>query len=369
MIATSSPGVRFEADPAQRFAIPVALDQPACLHGGERYCPFPKLDRMPFPATRMRRLRRSETLRGLVRETELSPSHLIQPLFVVAGEGIREPVAVDAGGRALLDQQPGRGGGRGRRRRGRRGDAVRDPRRQGRVRHRRLRRRGDRADGGAGAEGRPSRPRRDDRRLPLRVHLARPLRRLPRGLAGGRQRPLGRAAGENRDLARRGRRRRGRAERHDGRPGRRDPLPARRGGPQRRADHRLQRQVRLRLLRAVPRRRRVDAGIRRPPRLPDGSGQRARSGARGRARPRRGRRHADGEAGDPVPRRGAAGQGRHRRPGRRLPRLRRVLDAEGGRRERLARRAGGGAGDADRDPPRRRRRDHHLLREGGRGWL
>jgi porphobilinogen synthase len=48
---------------------------------------------MPFPATRLRRLRRSETLRGLVRETELSPRHLIQPLFVVAGEGIREGVA------------------------------------------------------------------------------------------------------------------------------------------------------------------------------------------------------------------------------------------------------------------------------------
>jgi porphobilinogen synthase len=48
---------------------------------------------MPFPATRMRRLRRTETLRGLVRETELSPSHLIQPLFVVAGEDVREEVA------------------------------------------------------------------------------------------------------------------------------------------------------------------------------------------------------------------------------------------------------------------------------------
>jgi len=47
---------------------------------------------MPFPSTRMRRLRRTESLRGLVRETELSPSHLIQPLFVVAGEGVREPV-------------------------------------------------------------------------------------------------------------------------------------------------------------------------------------------------------------------------------------------------------------------------------------
>jgi len=40
----------------------------------------------------MPRTRRTEALRGLVRETDLSPSHLIQPLFVVAGEGIREEV-------------------------------------------------------------------------------------------------------------------------------------------------------------------------------------------------------------------------------------------------------------------------------------
>ena len=37
-------------------------------------------------------MRRTDTLRGLVRETELSPAHLIQPAFVVAGEGIREEV-------------------------------------------------------------------------------------------------------------------------------------------------------------------------------------------------------------------------------------------------------------------------------------
>ncbi len=48
---------------------------------------------MPFPATRMRRLRRTAALRGLVRETSLSPSQLIQPAFVVAGEGVREEVA------------------------------------------------------------------------------------------------------------------------------------------------------------------------------------------------------------------------------------------------------------------------------------
>jgi porphobilinogen synthase len=47
---------------------------------------------MAFPATRMRRLRRTDSLRGLIRETELSPKHLIQPLFVVAGEDVREEV-------------------------------------------------------------------------------------------------------------------------------------------------------------------------------------------------------------------------------------------------------------------------------------
>jgi porphobilinogen synthase len=40
----------------------------------------------------MRRLRRTRALRELVRETELSPRHLVQPLFVVAGEGVREDV-------------------------------------------------------------------------------------------------------------------------------------------------------------------------------------------------------------------------------------------------------------------------------------
>ena len=47
---------------------------------------------MAFPATRFRRLRRTGQLRELVAETELSPSHLIQPMFVTSGEGLREPV-------------------------------------------------------------------------------------------------------------------------------------------------------------------------------------------------------------------------------------------------------------------------------------
>jgi porphobilinogen synthase len=47
---------------------------------------------MSFPATRLRRLRRTKPLRELVRETALSAEHLIQPLFVTAGEGVREPI-------------------------------------------------------------------------------------------------------------------------------------------------------------------------------------------------------------------------------------------------------------------------------------
>ncbi len=47
---------------------------------------------MAFPGTRLRRMRRTDALRSLVRETELSPAHLIQPAFVVAGEGVREEV-------------------------------------------------------------------------------------------------------------------------------------------------------------------------------------------------------------------------------------------------------------------------------------
>ncbi len=48
---------------------------------------------MSFPVTRMRRLRRNETLRGMVREHRLAREDLILPLFVVEGSGIREAVA------------------------------------------------------------------------------------------------------------------------------------------------------------------------------------------------------------------------------------------------------------------------------------
>jgi len=48
---------------------------------------------MSFPTTRLRRLRRSEGLRRLVRETRLSRDDLVLPLFVVEGRGVKEPVA------------------------------------------------------------------------------------------------------------------------------------------------------------------------------------------------------------------------------------------------------------------------------------
>ncbi|WP_456371485.1 porphobilinogen synthase [Thermodesulfatator atlanticus] len=47
---------------------------------------------MFFPEYRPRRLRRNEQLRSLVRETEISVKHLIYPLFIVEGKGIKEEV-------------------------------------------------------------------------------------------------------------------------------------------------------------------------------------------------------------------------------------------------------------------------------------
>ncbi|RDH87161.1 MAG: porphobilinogen synthase [endosymbiont of Seepiophila jonesi] len=48
--------------------------------------------RSPFPATRMRRMRRDEFSRRLMRETILTPADLIYPVFVLEGSGEREAV-------------------------------------------------------------------------------------------------------------------------------------------------------------------------------------------------------------------------------------------------------------------------------------
>jgi porphobilinogen synthase len=47
---------------------------------------------MAFPATRLRRLRQTGVLRDLVRETDLSVSHLVYPMFVVARGERRTPI-------------------------------------------------------------------------------------------------------------------------------------------------------------------------------------------------------------------------------------------------------------------------------------
>ncbi|MGO9767010.1 MAG: porphobilinogen synthase, partial [Myxococcaceae bacterium] len=48
---------------------------------------------MSFPVHRPRRLRRSEALRRMVRETTLEPTDFIYPLFVKEGRGERVPIA------------------------------------------------------------------------------------------------------------------------------------------------------------------------------------------------------------------------------------------------------------------------------------
>lgn len=46
-----------------------------------------------YPIRRNRRLRTSEAIRGLVRETIISPNDFLVPLFVVEGKGIKEEIA------------------------------------------------------------------------------------------------------------------------------------------------------------------------------------------------------------------------------------------------------------------------------------
>ena len=240
---------------------------------------------MPFPATRLRRLRKTGVLRGMVRETELSAAHLVYPMFVQLGEGERTPIesmpgverlsisqAVDEAGEAhalgipavLLFGLPA-----------------------------------DKDAQGSGAY--------DDEGV---VQLAvRAIKEAHPDLVvitdvclcaytdHGHCGVLLDDGNVDNDLslellartaishaARRRRRRR--AQRHDGRARRGPARAARRRRLQGPADHRLLRQVRLRLLRPVPRGGRLDAGLRRPAQLPDGPGQRRGGGARGAARRR-----------------------------------------------------------------------------------
>ena len=58
-----------------------------------------------FPATRMRRMRRDDFSRRLMRENNLSSAELIYPVFVLDGQGIEQPVASMPGvSRVSLDR-------------------------------------------------------------------------------------------------------------------------------------------------------------------------------------------------------------------------------------------------------------------------
>ncbi len=60
---------------------------------------------MPFPVHRPRRLRNSDPIRRLVRETKLDPSQFILPLFVCPGEGVRKEISSMPGNAQLsIDQ-------------------------------------------------------------------------------------------------------------------------------------------------------------------------------------------------------------------------------------------------------------------------
>src|SRR5271170_1323840 len=58
---------------------------------------------MTFPVHRPRRLRRTEALRGFVRETRLSSSGLVYPMFACPGRGVRTEVSSMPG---IFQQSP-----------------------------------------------------------------------------------------------------------------------------------------------------------------------------------------------------------------------------------------------------------------------
>src|SRR6266446_10351877 len=63
---------------------------------------------MPFPVHRLRRLRASEPIRRLVRETRLSPAQFILPLFICPGKGVRREISAMPGHAQMSVDETGR---------------------------------------------------------------------------------------------------------------------------------------------------------------------------------------------------------------------------------------------------------------------
>ena len=283
---------------------------------------------MPYPIHRPRRLRRTAALRDMVRETHLAPSDFIYPLFVVEGRGVRRPIgsmpgifnlSVDAG-----------------RRRGAPGPCARRARRcilfgipdtkdaQGSqayasegIVQRAIREiksavpelqviadvclceYTDHGHCGVIEEGHVA----NDATLPLLARMAVTCAQAGADII---------APSDMMD---------GRVERH--------PPGARRGAPARRAHPLLRGQVRLGLLRPLPRGRPEHAPVRRPADPPDGPGQRARGPQGGGPGPGGGRGHDHGQAGAVLPGCHPPGARAGGRAGGGLQRVGRVRHGEG----------------------------------------
>ena len=252
-----------------------------------------------FPTTRLRRLRYSPAVRRLVQETALQPANLVLPLFVRSGQNVRQPIAALPGHFQLSPDQAA--------------EEVRQaadlglggvilfgiPDRKDPLGSDSYNERGiiQRA-----IEAAKRRRRRagDHRRLFLRIHRSRPLRRADENGRPDRrrQRRHAGASGPAGGQPCPGRGRHGRAQRHDGRHGGRDPGGPGRGRLPARADHELRGQVCQRVLRPVPRRGRKHAGEgdRRSYQMDPAAGA-GPGPARDRARPGRRGRHDHGQAG------------------------------------------------------------------------
>ena len=319
---------------------------------------------MAFPQRRLRRLRRTPALRRLVAETRLSVDDLVAPLFVREGITEPQPIASLPGvvqhTRESLRKEVAELAGLG----VPAVDPLRRARHQGRRGLGRLGSRGHRA-------ARPGRPprrgRRRDRahRRPLRrrVHRPRALRdrrrRRRRSTTTPPSRLYERAAVAQADagadiMAPSGM--------MDGQVAAiRAALDG--AGHTRHRDPRLRGQVRLGPLRTVPRRRRRHHRRRRRPQgLPAGPAQRPRGAGGDPRRRRRGRRPRHGEAGPRLPRRDRRRPGRGRPARRGLPRVRRVLDDQGRRRAGLDRRRRRRPRAPHRHQAGRRRPHPHLPR-------
>ena len=268
---------------------------------------------MPFPQTRLRRLRATGALRGLVRETDLSPADFVYPMFVAHGIDRREPIeampgvdrlsiahAVDEAGEAKSARDPG-------------GAAVRPTRGQGR--------RGLWAPGTTrgSSSSRPARSRRPHPDLLVIADLCL-CEYTSHGHCGVVQ-PDGTVDNDaTLELLARTAVSQARAGADIVAPS--DMMDGRVGVIRAALDDDGLADTPILAYSAkfasafygpVPRGGGLGAGVRRPPRLPDGPGQRRRGGPRDAARRRGGRRHRDGQAGAAVPRPDPSDQGRRPR--------------------------------------------------------